>query len=207
MSGRVLLLHGLWMRRPALWPLAGRLQGAGFVVRSFPYATLWSRPEDSLARLARWMRDAGDAPVHLVGHSLGGVTALAMLAQQAGEGLPAGRVVCLGSPIAGSAAAAQLHARGLGLLAGRSIELLKRGVPVPVDREVGMIAGTRALGLGRWFAPLDGEHDGTVAVSETRRPHLADHLCLEASHSGLLFSAEAARQTAHFLAYGHFDRG
>jgi len=206
---RVLLLHGLWMRRPAMLLLARRLRRAGFAVRLFPYATLWARPEASLRRLHRWMRDAGPESVHLVGHSLGGVTALAMLAESAQRGetdLPRGRVVCLGSPIAGSRAAAALVQRGLGVLVGRSATLLKSGVEVPADREVGMIAGTRGAGLGRWMARLDGPHDGSVRVSETERPGLADHICIAASHSGLLVSAEAARQCIAFLRDGRFER-
>ncbi len=208
MAERVLILHGLWMRRPAMWLLARRLRASGFSVRCFPYATLWAQPESSFRRLAQWMRECGDGPVHLVGHSLGGVTALAMLAAHSRDDvcLPAGRVVCIGSPIAGSQAAASLRDRGLTALVGRSASLLQRGVSVPSDREVGMIAGTRNVGLGRWLTRIRGPHDGSVAVAETRQPGLVDHLCLDASHSGLLFSAEAAAQVASFLHSGRFKR-
>jgi pimeloyl-ACP methyl ester carboxylesterase len=203
MADQVILLHGLWMRRPAMWPLARRLRAAGFAVRCFPYATLWARPEASLRRLADWVRAAAPGPVHLVGHSLGGVTALALFEQA--RDLPAGRVVCIGSPIAGSRAAARLRERGLRVLAGRSVDLLGRGAELPEDRQVGMIAGTRALGLGRLVSSIDGDNDGTVAVAETRRPGLADHLCLPVSHSGLLLDSEVARQCVIFLRLGHFE--
>lgn len=205
-SEAVLLLHGLWMRRPALWPLAYRLRSAGFEVQGFPYATLWAKPEDSLSRLAAWMRAAGEGgrAVHLVGHSLGGVTALAMLAAVDPVSLPPGRVVCIGSPIAGSAAAASLRRRGLGWLVGRSGGLLERGVTLPPDRQVGMLAGDRPLGAGQWINRFEGAHDGTVAVTETRVAGLADHRVLPLSHSGLLFSAAVAAATAGFLDAGRF---
>lgn len=202
---RVILLHGLWMRRPAMWLLARRLRRAGYEVRLFPYATLRATPQASCARLAAVMRDAGPGPVHLVGHSLGGVTALAMLAQT--SGLPPGRVVCLGAPIAGSRAAASLRAPGLAWLIGRSLPLLREGVRLPPDREVGSIAGTLGMGGGRWIAALERPHDGTVAVAETRLPGLADHCCVATSHSGLLVAAEAARQCLAFLREGRFDSG
>ncbi|MCC4592966.1 alpha/beta hydrolase, partial [Xanthomonas campestris pv. cannae] len=43
-----------------------------------------------------------------------------------------------------------------------------------------------------------------VALAETRVPGLNDHCQVRASHSGLLFSAGAARQTAAFLRDGRF---
>lgn len=199
----VIVLHGLWMRRPALWPLARRLRAAGFETALFPYATLWARPEDSLDRLASWMRTRGQGPVHLVGHSLGGVTALALFERH--RDLPAGRIVCIGSPIAGSRAAARLRALHLSVLAGRSRVLLERGVMIPPDREVGMLAGSRPFGAGAWLTRFDGQHDGTVSVEETRREGLADHLVLPLSHSGLMFSRAVAAQTAHFLRQGRFS--
>ena len=56
------------------------------------------------------------------------------------------------------------------------------------------------------LAHFDGEHDGSVAVAETRLPGLADHVVVRASHSGLLFSDAAVRQAAAFLRSGRFER-
>ncbi|MEO7072000.1 MAG: alpha/beta hydrolase, partial [Rhodanobacter sp.] len=71
-------------------------------------------------------------------------------------------------------------------------------------REVGMIAGRLPLGLGAMFGHLQGEHDGTVAVAETRLPGLADHCVVESNHMGLLFSAEVAERVRCFLDVGRF---
>jgi hypothetical protein len=61
-----------------------------------------------------------------------------------------------------------------------------------------------ARGVGGLFAPMDGPSDGTVALSETRLPGIADHCVVPASHTGLVLSAEAARRAARFLRHGRF---
>ncbi len=201
---QVLLLHGIWNARPWLLPLALRLRREGWRVASFGYSTAFGGAEAALPRLhARIERMADAGPVALVGHSLGGLIALQAL-QQAPT-LPVTRVVCLGSPLAGSAAARALAQRRLGRALGRSAALLQRGVARwDGAAEVGMIAGTVARGLGARFAALGPESDGSVALAETRVPGLGDHCQVRASHSGLLFSVEAARQTAAFLRDGRF---
>jgi pimeloyl-ACP methyl ester carboxylesterase len=205
MAQPVLLLHGLLMRRPALLPLALRLRQRGFAPRIFGYSTLWRTPEQAMERLAAALASFGEQPVHLVAHSLGGLIAVETLNRY--PQLPPGRLVCLGSPIAGSAAARGLAARRMGLVSGRSGGLLRVGlVELPPQREIGMIAGTRPLGLGQFFGQFADPSDGTVAVSETRLPGLADHVEIASSHSGLIFSAEAAELVGNFLEAGRFRR-
>jgi hypothetical protein len=69
-----------------------------------------------------------------------------------------------------------------------------------------MVAGRIPRGLGALVAGFDELHDGTVAVSETRVPGLADHIVVDASHSGLMFSDEVAGRIDEFLRHGRFDR-
>jgi pimeloyl-ACP methyl ester carboxylesterase len=145
--------------------------------------------------------------VHLVGHSLGGL--LALRACLEADTLPQGRIVCLGSPLLGSAAARGFAGWGRGgeVLLGHNRELLQQGFERwDGPREVGMIAGRMPLGLGAVLGHFAGEHDGTVAVEETRLPGLADHCVVEANHTGLLFSLDVAQQVAQFLHSGHFTR-
>jgi hypothetical protein len=73
-------------------------------------------------------------------------------------------------------------------------------------REVGVIAGSMGYGVGRLVANLDEAHDGTVLVQETRLPGAKDHIVVNATHTGLLVSAEVAEQTRHFLEHGNFSR-
>jgi pimeloyl-ACP methyl ester carboxylesterase len=203
-SARVLLLHGLMMRSPALLPLAWRLRKRGFAPEIFSYSTLWRAPGLAMERLAMRLYAMGPEPVHLVAHSLGGLVAAETLNRY--QNLPPGRLVLIGSPIAGSSAARGLAAHSLGAIAGRSGPLLRGGLAVlPPNRRIGMIAGARSLGLGKLFCSFDGLNDGTVAVWETRMPGLAGHVVIQASHSGLVFSQQAAALAANFLETGHFQ--
>ncbi len=203
MAEPVILLHGLMMRSPALWPLAARLRRRGFAPQCFDYGTLWGSPARASERLAMRLYALQPGPVHLVAHSLGGLIALDTLIKY--QKLPPGRVVCLGSPLAGSSAARGLQRVGLGLVSGRSGPLLRSGLPqLPEARQVAMLAGGRSLGLGRFFGDFDGINDGTVAVWETRLPGLAGHRVLPVSHSGLIFSEAVAELTAYFLREGAF---
>lgn len=200
----VVLLHGLWMKGFAMAMLHRRLREEGFRVHQFEYMSVAAPPEQAIDRLRRRIRDLAPGPVHVVGHSLGGV--LALLACRTDD-LPVGRIVCLGSPLNGSGAARGLSDRwGGDMLLGRSKELLEHGL----DRwdgtcEVGMIAGRMPVGLGALVGDVGAEHDGSVGVDETRLPGLSAHCVLETSHTGMLVSADVARQVAVFLREGRFD--
>ncbi|TCV93922.1 alpha/beta hydrolase family protein [Luteibacter rhizovicinus] len=202
---QVILLHGLWMRGFALAMLQRRLREANFEVHRFEYMSVASPPEKAIERLRKRMKALAPAPVHIVGHSLGGI--LALLACREQDDLPAGRIVCLGSPLAGSAAARGLTGHwGGDMLLGRSRELLEHGLERwDGGREVGMVAGRMPMGLGAFLGDLNTEHDGSVAVAETRLPGIAAHCTLETSHTGLLVSADVARQVISFLRDGRFE--
>lgn len=208
MTQHVILLHGLWMRGFALLMLHRRLIEAGYRVHRFDYMSVAMTQERILGRLHERMRELESeaSAVHLVGHSLGGL--LALRACEGAEALPAGRIVCLGSPLLGSAAArafAGIGGRGSEALLGHNRALLEHGFERWAgSREVGVIAGRMAVGLGMMLGPLDGENDGTVAVAETRLPGLADHCVVEANHTGLLFSNVTAERIDQFLRDGRF---
>lgn len=206
MSDHVILLHGLWMRGFALAMLHRRLAEAGFRVDRFDYLSVAATQQRILDQLQARMNVLGadGEPVHLVGHSLGGLLALRACLR---ADLPPGRVVCLGSPLKGSAAARGFSAWGRGgeVLLGHNRELLEQGFERWSDsRQVGVIAGRTPLGLGAVLGHLAGEHDGTVAVEETRLPGLTGHCVVEANHTGLLFSADVAQRASHFLRDGCF---
>ena len=157
------------MRGITLLPLARRLQAQGFIPHRFDYASLFQGLAPSIDRLAARLLALAPGPVHLVGHSLGGLVALETLASY--HGLPPGRVVCLGSPLACSSAARGLAMNHLSPFLGRSARLLKSGLGgLPSGREVAVVAGSRAAGLGRFFAGFDGPNDGTVEKDRGQLP-------------------------------------
>ena len=197
---RVVLLHGLWMPRASMRWHARQLRKAGYTPHIFSYATVAGGPEAAVPALLETLRE----PCDILAHSLGGLVAVHALQQE--PDLPVRRVVCLGSPLCGSAAAAGMARLPLGARTlGRSAGLLRDGCPPWTGHaELGMVAGDSPIGLGQMFGRFAGRSDGTVAVAETRIDGLADHIVLPTSHTGLLLSARAARQVAHFLAHGRF---
>jgi hypothetical protein len=74
-------------------------------------------------------------------------------------------------------------------------------------QDLGVVAGSVGAGLGMFVTRrLKRPHDGVVEVAETGLPGITDHIELRVNHLGLLLSKDAARQTAHFLRHGHFQR-
>ena len=202
MTRRVILLHGLWLHGASMRWIGARLRERGFEPVEFSYASVVGGPDAAVPRLVEFI---GTEPAHLVAHSLGGLIALTALRE---ADTPVERVVCLGTPLCGSNAANMLLAQVpfAATLLGRSASLLQTGcTPWSGAAQVGSVAGRVARGLGQVFARFEGESDGTVEVRETRMDGLADHVTIAASHSGLLFSAEAARQSVAFLRTGRFD--
>ncbi|MCX7563449.1 alpha/beta hydrolase [Xanthomonadaceae bacterium XH05] len=199
----VLLLPGIWMRPWTLLALARRLSVDGFAVSMLAYPGVFGGPRPALARL----RPALARVDAVVAHSLGGLMVLEAL--RADPALPVRRVVCLGSPLSGSKVARRLHDGRLGVMLGRSRDLLTRGCSLPWAGQalVGSIAGSASCGFGRMLGGFPGINDGTVGIDETRWSGLADHTVVRASHSGLLLSRDAARQAAHFLRRGQFSHG
>ncbi|MEO8671018.1 MAG: alpha/beta fold hydrolase [Tahibacter sp.] len=199
LSAHVILLHGIWMRGFSLMLLRRRLAAAGFSTELFNYASLYSGPQRSCARLIQRMRRSGAQRVHLVGHSLGGLIALE--AVRGRTDLPVGHVVCLGSPLNGSDTARALARRGgARYLLGQSRGLLCEGLsPWDGSRPVGVIAGDRALGFGGLIATLSTPHDGTVSVHETLLAGLADHHVLSVTHTGMVWSRPVASMVCNFL--------
>ena len=200
----VVVVHGLWMTGAVFALQRMWLARFGYRVATFSYPSIGLGLDEIAARLARFVATLHEPKAHFVGHSLGGLVVLNMLASNAA---PAGRVVLLGSPVAGSRAAQQLARSSAGrFLVGRALPdwRSERGTAVAARLEVGMIAGTVRLGLGRFFTKLPLPNDGVVCLDETRMPGLRDHLTLPLSHSGMIVSRRVARQISTFLELGYF---
>jgi pimeloyl-ACP methyl ester carboxylesterase len=195
------------MNRWVMSYLAMALRREGFEVQTLSYRTMRDTLEQHLLRVANRIGAIRAPRLHLVGHSLGGVIVLRYL--QRGADKRVRRAVLLGSPVAGCRAAADLAQRAGGeLLLGKSLGVWREPVDVSIDPrfEIGAIAGTRALGLGRFVTRLPKPNDGVVCLDETKFPALRDHLALPVGHTVMLASPRIARQTAAFLRTGAFRR-
>jgi pimeloyl-ACP methyl ester carboxylesterase len=204
----VVIVHGLWTHGAVYVLLAARLRACGFRCALFSYRSI-TLPLDEIARrLARFTRARDPARVHFVGHSLGGLVVLDMLAHD--RTLPVGRVLLLGTPAAGSQAVAQLaHSPTGRALLGRALPQWRpeQASEVTARLPVGAIAGTVRMGVASLVVKLAPPNDGAVSVDETRLPNLADHIVMRTSHSGMAVSAQVSRQVCHFLKHGRFARG
>jgi alpha-beta hydrolase superfamily lysophospholipase len=207
----VVLVHGLWMNGLELSMLGHRLRhDHGFNVRSFSYATMHGDAAETCQQLAGFADRACDDPsrLHFVAHSLGGVLVHRMLGECGGH-FTAPSVV-LGAPLNGSKAAS--GAAGWPMLRPLLGPLVLGEIATQRARHwsgpaaLGSIAGTLRISTGQFFAHFGEDNDGTVAVSETLIPGLADHLVLPHSHFGMLLAADVAGQVAHFLRNGTFQR-
>jgi pimeloyl-ACP methyl ester carboxylesterase len=202
----VILVHGLWMPALALLPLQRRLAARGYRVRRFAYPSWRGNLAAHLAALGRHVADSAGERVHLVGHSLGGLLILSMLART--KGARVGRVVLMGSPCMGCHCAATLLARPwLAPLVGPTLaEWLAAPRPMlPSAVDIGLVVGTRSLGVGRLIPGMPRPNDGIVAVSETALPEARDRVVLDINHSGMLLSPSCAAQVASFLGSGRFS--
>lgn len=201
----VVLIHGLYMHGVFLTVLARRLSHWGYEPVTFSYPTMRRSSQDNARALGKVVRSRGEGRVHLVAHSLGGLVVRHLLALE--EELPRGRVVTLGTPHQGSHTARFLHARGLDFVCGLSLrEALLGDAPAwEGRRELGSLAGTRNIGMGRALADVPPPADGMVAVAETRLAGMTDHICLPVTHTGMIYSMPVAVQVRTFLESGRFD--
>lgn len=206
----IVLVHGLWMSGFQLKVLQHRLESGGdFQVVSYSYPTLTGGMSDHVRGLLELARKQRVDELHFVGHSLGGLVILRAL--ELTDDLPPGRAVLLGTPSQGSRAAqgvARVVPFGKAILGAainaECIEHTPR--QYAGHRDVGVIAGSMRVGLGRLFAALESDHDGTVLVEETYLPGAKDHIVLSISHTGMLFSSDVADQASCFLRRGAFRR-
>lgn len=210
-AGAVVLVHGLWMTGLDLLWLRRRLASDfGLSPTIFRYRTTREPIDVVVDRLRELIErtSAAAARVHLVGHSLGGLVLLRLFERH--PDLACGRAVLLGSPVNGSLAARALNRMPLGnwLVGAETSSALLAALERRCDsarHEIGVIAGSQSLGLGRLLAQFDEPNDGTVAVRETEFRDARDRVVLPVSHFGMLMSPRVAREIGTFLRDGRFS--
>lgn len=210
----VVLLHGVALSGWAMEPLAWALEEAGYRTVNLSYPsrrlTIEALADDYLpAKLAE--HGVADAPrVHFVAHSMGGLVVRRFLAGHRPANL--GRVVLLGPPNHGSAAAdAAADWAVLRWIVGVNLPRLGTGAESaaarigPADFELGIIAGTSQLNP-LFNSVLSGEHDGVVTVESARLEGMSDFLVVPHSHTVMLWREAVQEQVVAFLRTGRFRR-
>jgi len=201
----IVLLHGIWMKPVVMQGLAVRLRKAGYITRCFSYPSLIKTPKQNAQLLHQYIQSVPGDTVHFVAHSLGGIVLMHYFHLYKDQ--RPGRVLLLGSPIGGSERARQFgQLPFLQAALGKSTEQgLLGDVPTWAgDRDLGMIAGSRSMGVGNLLGRSADVNDGAVFLSETQIPELSDHVTLPVSHAGMLVSAKVALQVIHFIKNGYF---
>ena len=198
----VILAHGLWVPGFVMKPLAARLERTGFHCHTFSYMGTARPMEAHVERLTRYAREIG--PAHFVGHSMGGLVLMAAFARH--PEMAAGRIVLLGTSAKGNFAGRRLARLALGRwMLGDSLPLWReRDARWTRAERLGVIAGTRPIGLGVMLGSLAGPNDGVVTVEETTIEGMSERILLPVGHSQMLVSARVAQNVALFLAEGRF---
>ncbi|HEX6808052.1 MAG TPA: hypothetical protein VF118_08705 [Gemmatimonadaceae bacterium] len=212
-SDLLVLVHGLKRTRASMWPAALLARRRGYAVFNWGYPSARRGilgHADALRRDLDALPQLGEARIHFLTHSLGGIIVRALIAFASPPNL--GRVVMLGPPNAGNEIAQHLRHTRLfrrfmgpsGLELGTGTESVPRRL-TEATFELGVIAGVRRRSalFGRWIGT---PNDGLVSVSATRLVGMRDHLIVHGGHALLPWNPRALSQAFAFLATGRFTR-
>ncbi|OAM87460.1 hypothetical protein OH491_20570 [Termitidicoccus mucosus] len=213
----VVLLHGVGMSAAIMSRLERHLMHAGYRVANISYPSRTMPIEqiagEFLPAQLREHRAADARRLHFVTHSMGGLVLRLFLADPALRPANLGRVVMLGPPNHGSAAADTAWKNAfLRNLAGVNIARLGTGPEAvtrclgPADFDVGVIAGDAKI--NPFFArELGAPNDGAVTLESARLEGMHDFIVMGHSHTVMLWRGAVIRQVLAYLRDGRFEHG
>lgn len=184
---------------------AARLAASGFTPHIFSYRGR-SPFDANVERLAKFVRERFDgAPVHLVGHSLGGVLVFETLNRH--TEIAARSVVLLGAPVRGCLSGRRFGGARFGrwMMGACGALWEERSAAWQRPEPLGVVAGTLAMGLGRALGRLPGPSDGVVCVDETTIEGMTARALVREGHSMLIVSGRVAAVVARFLDSARFE--
>jgi pimeloyl-ACP methyl ester carboxylesterase len=195
-SDLVVVLHGMGRTSRSMAPLEDALRLDGFDVLNIGYSSYCCTIAElgqEVRRELQKRRQPHHVRVHFVGHSLGGIIARWILAQE--DTIPGvTRLVMLAPPNQGSASADRYAPVVSWLL--EPIDELRtdssstvRMLPRPVGVEVGVIAA---------------RNDGKLSVEQTHLEGEREHIVVDGFHTFIMRSNEVQRLTIAFLRTGRF---
>ena len=203
-NNRVILIHGMWMSAFSMRFIGNQLAKKGWEVIYYDYSSMFTDFEQNVDRLyALWQKYKSD-DTHLIGHSLGGLLVLAMMNKYHLKNLP--RTVLMGCPINGSAVVKKMLPTMIGkaMLGKSALALLAGGEDIQSNR-IGVIIGTRGIGMGHMIQRLPKPHDGVVASEEAEFTNAEDRIQLPVTHASMLISRKVSDAIDRYLCSGGFE--
>lgn len=213
----VVLLHGIGHSRLNMAMAERAMRRAGFSVLNLSYPSR-TRNIDAITdflheRLSEKNLWQGEGRVHFVTHSMGGLVTSYYLEKYKSE-IPQdrlGRVVMIAPPIGGSEVADFLKNflpyKWMFGPAGQELATAMR----MADRtapyyDLGIIAGSKKWPyiIANFIMP--GEHDGRVALVNTKLEGMKDHMVVPATHSFISWKPSTHEQAVYFILNGSFRR-
>jgi triacylglycerol lipase len=205
----VVLLHGLWRSWRAMQPIARALEKEQFSTLNLPYPS----SRRSIEHLVAYVREQvaqipTDEPIHFITHSLGGIVARTLLA----EDVPwkRGKLLMLAPPNQGSEIVDWLKKIPILHLAlgpaGRALGtngIPNRLPPLPSDIETAVIMGCRCS-IPVFGKLLDPINDGIVSAAKGKIEGLQAFSIIDADHTFIQKHPEAIRRILEFLKTGNW---
>lgn len=190
-------------------PLSIRLERAGFRTEFAGYKWVNLSLERGIERVARYVERIArrrGGPIHLVGHSLGGIIALRLKRER--PDLPIHRVVQFGSPNLGSSVAENLKESPIATwFFGPILAELAEDLTTSDQRDpdVAAIAGNEfPVEVTKVYGVIE-PNDGLVTVSSAWGREAGLRLIAPTIHTGLPLSQSVAKATVDFLKTGHAE--
>lgn len=207
MKGTLVITHGLFMKPIVMKPLAKMLRHYGWETLILGYPSRSIHLETFHKHLDNITSRRKQAPLHFLGHSLGGLMLKRYCEER--DWRSDTKLITLGTPHQGAKIVTRLdhyrlsflvgNARDFGLLPGEA--RFWHG-----NVALGTIAGNVDTGLLRMLGgQTDVERsDGIVLVDEAKIEGSCDHIELNASHTTLIYSRRVAYYINQFLDEGRF---